>query len=215
MRKRLLIADDHALMLSGIAQLLSTDFEIVGMASDGLALVKKAKRLVPDLIVLDIGMPELNGIEATRQIDDALPSTTVIILTQQLSGNYVQAAFRAGARAYVAKQSAATELMEAIHAVFAGKFYVTSLAVPSDTKWSPGGVMDKNPADLFGDELTPRQREVLRLIATGKSAKEISSSLNISTKTVEFHKASLMDQLGMRTTAELTRYAVANGIIHD
>ncbi len=215
MAKRLLIADDHELMLAGIANMLAPEFEIVGVARDGRALVTEAKRLAPEVIVLDIGMPHLNGIEATRQILGLLPETCIIILTQQLSPNHVRAAFHAGARGYVAKQAAATELLEALRAVALGQFYVTSLAARKDTGRAASRTMDRNPADLFGDALTPRQREVLALVAQGKAAKEIASALNISVKTVDFHKGILMDELGMRTTAELTRYAIANGIVNE
>ena len=215
MPKRLLIADDHELMLAGVTQILSPEFDVVGVAHNGQTLVSEARRLVPDLIVLDIGMPELNGIEATRQVITVLPATRIIILTQQLSSTHVLAAFRAGARAYVAKQAAASELTDAVHAVLTDRYYLTSLAVPKDLKRSAGGIMSRSPADLFGDPLTPRQREVLELIAQGKQAKEIASALNISVKTVDFHKGVLMDALDMRTTAELTRYAIANGFVTE
>lgn len=214
-RKRLLIADDHELMLAGISQILAPDFDIVGTAADGRTLIEKTKTLAPDIIVVDIGMPELNGVEATRQIMEVAPQTRVVVLTQQLSSTHVQAAFRAGARAYVAKQAAATELVEAASAVLRGRYYVTSLAVPTQGTRPVGGTMDTNPAELFGDGLTRRQREVLELVAKGRSAKEIASALNISVKTVDFHKGILMDELGLRTTAELTRYAIANGIVSD
>ena len=215
MPKRLLIADDHELMLAGITQILSPELDIVGVAHNGRALVSEAERLAPDVIVLDIGMPELNGIEATRQVMAMLPATKIIVLTQQLSSTHVLAAFRAGARAYVAKQAAATELTDAVQAVLTDRYYLTSLALPKEPKRSAGGIMPRNPGELFGDPLTPRQREVLQLIAQGKQAKEIASALKISVKTVDFHKGILMDELGMRTTAELTRYAIANGFISE
>ncbi len=215
MSKRLLIADDHELMLAGITQMLSPELEIVGVARNGRVLVSEALRLAPDLIVLDIGMPELNGIEATRQIMAALPATKVIVLTQQLSPTHVLAAFRAGARGYVAKQSAATELMEAVRAILSEQYYLTVLALPKELKRSAGGAMSRNPVTFFSDPLTPRQREVLVLIAHGKQAKEIAGALNISVKTVDFHKGTLMDELGLRTTAELTSYAIANGLVLD
>ncbi len=215
MRKRLLIADDHELMLAGISQILTSEFDIVGKAGDGRTLLAQAKRLSPDIIVLDLGMPELNGVEATRQILAFLPSTKIIVLTQQLSSTHVNAAFRAGARGYVAKQAAATELLEAARTVLLGRYYLTSLAAPKEAVKAVGGAMDNNPAELFADALTPRQREVLQLVAQGKAAKEIATALNISVKTVDFHKGILMDQLGLRTTAELTRYAITNGIVSD
>lgn len=215
MRKRLLIADDHELMLAGISQIIAAEFDVVGMARNGRALLAEAQRLLPDLIVLDLSMPELNGVEATRQILAVLPNTMIIVLTQQLSSTHVNAAFRAGARGYVAKQAAATELIEAAHAVLLGRFYLTSLAAPNDGAKPVSGAMDRNPAELFVEALTPRQREVLELVAQGKSAKEIASALNISVKTVDFHKGILMTELGLRTTAELTRYAITNGLVSD
>jgi DNA-binding NarL/FixJ family response regulator len=215
MPKRLLIADDHELMLAGISHLLGSEFEIVGVARDGRTLVEEAKRLSPEVIVLDLGMPEINGIEATRQIMDLLPDTRIVVLTQQLSPNHVRAAFNAGARGYVAKQAAATELLDALKSILQGHFYVTALAVQKDSQTGTRGALQQNPGPLFGDALTPRQREVLGLVAQGKSAKEIASELNISVKTVDFHKGILMDELGMRTTAELTRYALANGFVSE
>ncbi len=215
MARRLLIADDHELMLAGITQMLSSHLDIVGVARNGRVLVSEALRLAPDVIILDLGMPELNGIEATRRILVALPGTKVIVLTQQLSPTHVLAAFRAGARAYVAKQSAATELMEAVRATLSEQYYLTVLAVPKELERSVGGTMSRNPVTFFTDPLTPRQGEVLALIAHGKQAKEIASALNISVKTVDFHKSVLMDELGLRTTAELTRYAIANGLVPD
>ena len=215
MRQTLLIADDHELMLAGISQMLAPEFDIVGQARTGRALVAEAHRLKPAVVVLDIGMPEMNGVDATRQIMAALPATRIIVLTQQLSPNYVRAAFHAGARAYVAKQAAATELLDAVRATVQGQFYVTSLAEPKNVARAVSGAMERNPAEFFGDALTTRQREVLQLVARGKSAKEIASALNISAKTVDFHKGILMDELGLRTTAELTRYALAHEVVGD
>ena len=213
--KRLLLADDHELLLTGLQHLLVAQFQIAGVVMDGRALVAEARRLQPDVVVADIGMPMLNGIEATRQIHAFSPATIVIMLTQQLSSHYVQAAFRAGARGYVAKQSATTELLKAITVTLSGKFYVTPFAVAKDGTHFSGAALKDNPADRFGNGLTVRQSEVLQLIAEGKSGKEISAALLISTKTVEFHKEALMNELGLRTTAELTRYALANGIVAD
>ena len=213
MRKRLLIADDHALMLDGLTRLLSSEFDIVGTAENGRTLVEAALRLRPDLIVLDIGMPGLNGIEASRQLSAQLPATHLVVVTQQLDPDYLRAAFQAGVRGYVAKQSASTELLLAINLVLRGSYYITPLIpapeVNGRMKLSPNA----NPSDLFGIDLTARQREVLQLIAEGRSTKEISVALRISPKTVEFHKSGLMDELGVRTTAELTRYALSKGIV--
>ena len=212
MLKRLLIADDHALMLDGLSRLLGGEFEIVGTAANGRTVIEEAKRLNPDVIILDVGMPEMNGIEAARRLTKLLPSVRIVFATQQLSQEYLHAAFAAGARGYVAKQSATTELVNAIHLALAGRYYVTPLAGAEAARLSKQDPT-QNPAELFGSKLTPRQREVLQLVAEGKSTKEISATLNISVKTVEFHRNSLMDELGLRSIAELTRYAVSQGII--
>ncbi|MFP5236994.1 MAG: response regulator [Acidobacteriota bacterium] len=212
MRKRLLLCDDHALMLEGMTRLLSAEFEVVGTAPNGRILVSEAERLQPDVIVLDIGMPEMNGIEATRRLSRSLPSAKIVIITQQLDRAYVRAAFDAGAKGYVAKQSASTELVEAIHRALRNRFYVTPL-VDQDAAEMVAFQPTRNPAEFLGGGLTPRQREVLQLVAEGKTTKEISAILKISPKTVEFHRNSLMDELGVRTTAELTRYAIHRGIV--
>jgi DNA-binding NarL/FixJ family response regulator len=212
MRKRLLLGDDHSLMLEGLARLLAGEFDIVGTATDGRTLVSEAERLQPDVIVLDIGMPELNGIEAARHLARSLPSANVVIITQQIDPAYVHAAFTAGVKAYVAKQSASTELIEAIHCALRNHFYVTPLVGKNAAELAALNP-SRNPSEFFGGALTPRQREVLQLVAEGKTTKEISAALHISPKTVEFHRNSLMDELGVRTTAELTRYAISRGII--
>jgi len=208
-KRRLLLADDHAMMLEGLSRLLADEFDVVGTAVNGRALLAEAQRLRPDVVVLDVAMPELNGIEAARRLAKILPSTKVVFITQQLDPAYLHAAFSAGAKGYVSKQSATTELVHAIRLALKDTYYVTPL-VAQDPRFSGSA----NPVAMFGAELTPRQREVLQLVAEGKSTKEISALLNISTKTVEFHRNSLMDELGVRTTAELTRYALSRGIIN-
>lgn len=214
-KKTVLLADDHQLMLAGLKAVLSNDFDIVGAVTDGRQVVSCVQRLRPDLIVMDIGMPNLNGIEAARQLQEISPGTPIIFVTQQLDGHYVRAASEAGARAYVAKHSAATELFEAVEAINAGRYYVTPLVNVGEPERYALRDPAANPAGFFGGRLTGRQREVLQLVAEGKSAKEISTALDISTKTVEFHKKSLMDELGVRTTAELIRYAIAKGIVSE
>jgi DNA-binding NarL/FixJ family response regulator len=213
-RKRILLADDHVLMLEGLKHLLASEFEIAGSVSNGRAVIEEAQRSQPDVAILDVGMPELNGIEAARILSKALPSIKIVFVTQQLAPSYLHAAFAAGARAYVAKQSAANELIDAIHAALRGQFYVTPLAGVEASRLSELNPW-RNPAEMFGAKLTQRQREVLQLVAEGKSTKEISVALRISTKTVEFHRSSLMDELGVRTIAELTRYAIAQGMVNS
>jgi DNA-binding NarL/FixJ family response regulator len=209
-RPRLLLGDDHHILLEGMRRLLERDYEIAGTGGDGRELVELAVRLVPDIVVLDIGMPLLNGIEAARQIRDLVPSVKIVFLTQQSARTYVQEAFRAGASAYVLKHAATTDLLDALHQALHGQYYVSPLIQPPENgaPFNP----KVNPRDLFGGHLTARQREVLQLVAEGKSAKEIAAIIGISIKTVEFHKASIMDELGLRTTAELTRYAIEHGI---
>lgn len=212
MRKRVLLADDHALMIEGLSRLLADEFEVVGAAPNGRVLIEDAQRLVPDVVVLDIGMPELNGIEAARRLNHLLPAVKIVFVTQQLDPAYLRAAFNAGAAAYVAKQSASTELIKAIKMALNHQFYITPQAAGEVAGYAAAHPRT-DPSELFGAELTPRQREVLQLVAEGKTSKEISSVLHISPKTVEYHRNCLMDQLGVRSTAELTRYAVSHGMV--
>ena len=210
-KARVLLADDHALMAEGMARLLSAEYEIVGISRNGRALLSDALRLNPDIVSMDIAMPELNGIEAALQLARIAPRIKVIFVTQQIDLQYLRAAFRTGALGYVAKQSVTEELLTAFRRVLAGRRYITPLLAEQ----SPNLVheLQRNPDKLFTDALTPRQREVLQLVAEGKTVREISAALNISPKTVEFHKNGLMNELGLRTTADLTRYALANHII--
>jgi DNA-binding NarL/FixJ family response regulator len=205
-RRGVLIADDHALMAEGLARILSAEYDVLGVCHDGRQLVMDATRLHPDIICLDIGMPSLNGIQAAVELTRLIPKTKLIFVTQQIELPYLRAAFRAGALGYVAKQSAGSELLAAMKMVIGGNTYITPLLAEN-------GLVDPNdlrssPTDVFTEALTPRQREVLQLVAEGRTIKEIASTLNISSKTVEFHKGCLMDELGLRTTAELTRYAL-------
>jgi DNA-binding NarL/FixJ family response regulator len=189
---------------------LGSDYDLLGTAENGRDLIALVQERKPDVVLLDISMPILNGIEAMRQIRKSMPKVQFVVVTQQANKEYVAAALRAGARGYVLKNSAASELSTAIRNALAGNYYVTplirvDLASLLDEKRSTG--------KLFEVPLSPRKREVLQLVAEGKSVKEIAHILAISNKTVEFHKASIMDQLGIRTTAELTRYAIENGIV--
>jgi len=210
-RPRIIIADDHTLMIEGLRRLLESDFEVIGTATNGRELVSLLDLMIPDAIVLDIAMPELNGIEAARTISKSHPDIKLVFVTQQIDRHYLQAAFRAGASAFVAKQSASTELQVAIHSALRGEAYITSL--PGSGKTILPDMSGIVASDLFDGGLTPRQRQVLQLTAEGRTVKEIGVSLKISPKTVEFHKSAIMDQLGLRNTADLTRYAVSHGII--
>jgi DNA-binding NarL/FixJ family response regulator len=210
-KPRIIIADDHNLMTEGLRRLLEPDFEVVGTASTGLQLIAILEHISADAVVLDIGMPELNGIEAARLISKSHPHLKLVFVTQQIDRHYIQAAFRAGGSAFVAKQSASTELRIAILSSLANQTYITPVAGIGNT--SIPETFDESTRDFFGRDLTARQREVLQLTAEGKTVKEIGVLLRISPKTVEFHKAAVMDQLGLRNTADLTRYALAHGIV--
>ena len=210
---RILIADDHVLVLEALCGILEREYKIAGTAKDGREAVEKALELEPDLVILDVSMPGMNGIEAMRQIRAAGCAAKIIFVTQQIDPEYIRAAFEAGAMGYVAKQSASSELLLAARMAMSGRYYVTPLATPK-----PGFDVESrspraNPAEMFGAGLTARQREVLQLVAEGKTTKEVALTLRISPKTVEFHRNAIMDQLGLRTTAELTRYALSHGII--
>lgn len=210
-KKTLVIADDHPLIAEGIAGFLSSEYEVLGIASNGRQLVVDVTRLRPDLVVLDISMPVLNGIEAARQIIQLVPATKLVFVTQQMELDYLRAAFHAGARGYVSKQCASDELKTALKRVVAGGTYVSPL-LEGRAAFAPVSELQKQGGAPFG-ELTTRQREVLQMVAEGKTSRQIGSLLSISAKTVEFHKKALMDQTGLRTTAELTRYAITAGMV--
>jgi len=205
-RARLLLADDHELLVDGLRKLLEPEFELIGTAADGRAAVREYARLRPDLLLLDIGLPLLNGIEVARQVRLVDPAARILFVTMQTDRIYVEEAFRAGGSGYVLKQAAARELVDAITTVLRDRTYVSPLLTTKVGTALLNGSMEA--AEAFGGKLTPRQREVLQLVAEGKTMKEIAHILDISVRTVEFHKNGLIDQLGLKTTAELTRYAL-------
>ena len=207
-RPRVLLADDHALLLGAFEKLLSADCDIVGQVSDGRALVAAAEELKPDVIVLDISMPLLNGLEAARQIKQKARGAKLVFLTMNEDTDLAAEAFRAGASAYLLKRSAASELLTAIREVLQGNSYVTPLI----TEGLVGSLLhgaDHAPSQ----DLTPRQREVLQLLAEGRSMKEVASLLKLTPRTVAFHKYRMMEQLKIKSTAELVQYAVKNHIV--
>ena len=207
-RPRVLLADDHALLLGAIDKLLDPECEIVGRAADGRTLVALAEMLKPDVIVLDISMPLLNGIEAGRQIKRKTPDVKLVFITMNEDPELAAEAFRSGASAYLLKSSAATELLTAIKEVTRGRSYVTPL-VTGDLV----GSLMQHREHSRSDELTPRQREVLQLLAEGHSMKEVAGLLHLTPRTVAFHKYKMMEQLKLRTTAELIQYAVRRHIV--
>ena len=208
---RVLLADDHQLFLEGLRGLLEDDFDIVGMVNDGRALVAAAKKLKPDLVVADISMPSLNGIEATAQIMSQVQGVKVVLLTMHPDVTYASRGFDAGVVGYVLKQSASSELLTAIREALKGRTYVTPM-VAGDLIRSYGRREPRKVED-FTKKLTPRQRETLQLLAEGKSAKEIAGMLGISQRTVEYHKYQMMRTLKIKTSAELIQFAIKKGII--
>jgi len=205
---RVLLADDHALLLTAYEKLLSGECQIVGQVTDGRALLAAAEDLKPDVIVLDISMPLLNGLEAARQIKQRLPDIKLVFLTMNEESDVAAEAFRAGASGYLLKRSAGSELSSAIREVMQGRSYITPLVAQ--------GLVDallrfntQNPEP----ELTMRQKEVLQLLAEGRSMKEVAGVLNVAPRTVAAHKYQLMQQLNVKSTAELIQYAVKHGII--
>jgi len=204
---RVMLADDHELLLGAFEKLLAGQCEIVGKASDGRALVAAADVLKPDVIVVDIAMPLLNGLEAGRQIKHRMPDVKLIFLTMSEDVELAAEAFRAGASGYVLKRSATSELATAIQEAMLGRSYITPLIT--------GGLVDSllHPPETPGDDLTSRQREVLQLLAEGRSMKEVASVLNLAPRTVAFHKYEMMKRLNVSTTAELIQYAVKHHIV--
>jgi len=205
---RVLLADDHSLLLTAFEKLLSGECEIVGQVTDGRALVTAADRLRPDVVVLDISMPLMNGLEAARQIRQRSPDIKLIFLTMNEEPDIAAEAFRAGASGYLLKRSAGSELSTAIREVVQGRSYITPLVahglVEALLKFN-----QQNPEP----ELTTRQREILQLLAEGRSMKEVAGVLNVAPRTVAAHKYQLMQQLNVKTTAELIHYAVKHGIV--
>ena len=207
---RLLLGDDHPLMLNGIRTLLAARYDVVGTAQDGRAIVEAAARLRPDIVVLDVSMPILNGIDAARQIRQAQPNVVVVFLSMHASPMYLRRALDTGALAYVLKTGAAEELLTALDQARRGRLYVSPEfgADVIESVRAAAGKPARAPAAL-----TERQRQILQLVAEGRQNKEMAEVLGVSVKTVEFHRGRLMAKLNARSVAELTRYAVQEGLI--
>jgi DNA-binding NarL/FixJ family response regulator len=209
---RILIADDHTLVRESLVSLLQAagDVQVVAQAADGLETVTKAIATRPDIVVTDIAMPRLNGIEVVRRLREALPQVRVLVLTMHQEDEYVLQAVRAGAAGYLVKDSAAEELIAAVRCLQAGRGYFGPQASKAlaDQLQHPGRQVD----DPYG-RLTPREREVFHLIVEGLTTKEIARRLDISAKTAENHRARVLDKLDVRNTAELVRYALRKGLL--
>ena len=209
-RPRVLLADDHLLVAEALKSLLTPEFDLVGVVEDGRALVEAAGRLQPDVIVADITMPQLNGIDALVRLRQSGDQVPVVFLTMHRDATFARRALEAGASGFVLKHSASVELIAALHAALEGKTYLTpQLAAEVRDAMKQGPEQARDPVG----SLTPRQREVLQLLAEGRSAKQIATSLTISTRTVEFHKYQMMETLDLHTNAELIHFAIKNGLV--
>lgn len=210
----ILLAEDHAVMRTGLRLVLERqpDFRVVGEASDGREAVALAQQQKPDVIIMDIGMPNLNGIEAARQVTTSLPQTCVVILSMHSDEAYVLRALKAGARGYLLKESAESDLISAIRAVHNGKAFFSPAVSRMLVEDYIRQLQDREIEDSY-ELLTTREREVLQLIAEGKSNKEIAAVLNVSLYTVESHRGNLMEKLNLHTVPELILYAVRKGVI--
>lgn len=207
-RARLVLADDHAIVTEGLRRLLEPEYEVVATATDGAALVRAARALRPDVVIADVSMPQLNGVDAVREIRRELPATRAIFLTMHADRTYLEEALEAGAAGFVVKHSASDEIREALAVVLRGRVYV-SPAVESRS----GARAGEAPAPRAGRRLTPQQRRVVQLVAEGHTVKQIARMLALSPKTVEFHKYRVMRDLGLRSTAQLARYAMEHGLV--
>jgi len=207
-RTRVILADDHTLMLDALKNLLEPEFEVVGIFADGLSLVEAAPALSPNVIVLDIGMPNMNGLLAGQRLKQLMPFVKLIYLTMNHDPDVAAEAFRLGASGYLVKNSAGSELVRAIREVVRGGVYVTPLM----TKDMVGSVVRNFKLRKEPRNLTLRQKEVLQLLAEGRSMKEAAFILNVSPRTVAFHKYTMMEQLHLRSSAELIQYAMRNSV---
>ena len=207
-KPRVLLADDHALILGAFEKLLAGECDIVGQVGDGRALVAAVETLNPDVVVLDISMPLLNGLDAGRQIKQKSRNVKLVYLTMNEDPDLAAEAFRAGASGYLLKSSAASELAAAIREVAQGRSYITPLVAEGLVE-----ALQQAPDRKPGEDLTPRQREVLQLLAEGRSMKEVAALLNLTPRTVAFHKYQMMEQLKVKSTAELIQYAVKHHIV--
>jgi DNA-binding NarL/FixJ family response regulator len=209
-KPRVILADDHKIVLEGLKSLLGDEFEVVASVGDGRALVEQAAVLHPDVIVADVSMPQLNGIEAARRIKKTDKTVKIVFLTMHLDATYAEDAFEAGASGFVLKHAAPSELVTAIREALKGRTYVTPLIAGDLIRaFREGGSPEKEGLR----KTSPREREILQLLAEGRSGKEIAAILSISPRTVEFHKYRMMEKLHIKSNAELVQYAVKHGII--
>ena len=208
-RPRIILADDHTLMLEALKNLIEPEFDVVGLFGDGQSLVDNAEALKPNVIVLDIGMPNMNGLIAGARLRQAMPQVKLIYLTMNHDPDMAGEAFRLGASAYLLKNSAASELLRALREVVRGGYYVTPLM----TKGMVGSFIQNFKQMKSSNQLTLRQKEVLQLLVEGRSMKEVAFALHVSPRTVAFHKYTMMEHLNIRTSAELIEYALKSSVV--
>ncbi len=213
---RILLADDHTILRAGLKMMLNAepDMEVIGEAQDGRQALEEALRLQPDIVLMDITMPDINGIEATRQIKKAMPEIKVLVLTMHENDEYVFQALRAGASGYMLKEAAATELVSALHVIQQGQFYLS----PTAQSVMVGDYLQRvrigEEKDSYSS-LTEREREILKLVAEGFTNNQIAEKLVISPKTVDTHRTHIMDKLNLHSRAELVKYAMRRGLLED
>jgi DNA-binding NarL/FixJ family response regulator len=215
-KKKILLVDDHPLFRAGLKSLLAANpsFEVVGEAGNGQEGLRLAKSLKPDLVLLDISLPDRNGLEITRELRDLFPDLRIMIISMHSKIDYITEAFRAGALGYVIKESAADRLVQGLEAVARGEYFLdSSLSHKVVEKILGSPAKETRVTDKKYDSLTPREEQILRLLAEGQPVKKIGEKLFISPKTVENHRANIMEKLGLHSTMELIRYAVRLGLI--
>jgi DNA-binding NarL/FixJ family response regulator len=208
-KPRVILADDHRMVTEGLRSIIETAFDLVEMVEDGKTLLEAVQRQRPDLVVLDVSMPVLNGIDAAAQLRKDNPNLKIVFLTMHRDVLYVKRAFENGASAYVLKHSAPAELINAMREALEGRTYVTPELVSDETEILSSGPSGRRTSSL---RLTPRRREILQLVAEGRSAKEVGRILQISSRTVEYHKYRIMDDFNLRTTADVIQFALRHGL---
>ena len=208
-KTRILLADDHTFLLQACQKMLESEFDIPAVFTDGRSLVEKAPGLKPDVIIVDISMPLLNGLDAAKELKKLIPGVKMIFLTMYPDADLAREAISAGASAYLLKTSAASELIKAIHEALKGRVYVT----PAIARAIQNSFVENPEPKFVSRELTPRQREVLQLLAEGRPMKEAAYILKVSTRTIAFHKYRMMEQLRLKSSAELIQFAVSQHLV--
>ena len=211
-RARIFIVDDHVLVLESCKRLLEPHHNIVGVANETHDLIQKVSQTAPDVVLLDISMPDQSGFETARLLKQELPALKIVFISMHLEPMFIMEAFRSGGEGYVLKQAAGKDLLSAIQHVMDRRYYFSPL-IPEDTRNSVTAHLAGMPGSELSGKLTPRQTEVLKLIALGSSIKDISDALEISQRTVVYHKTQIIEALGLKSKADLTRYAIMQGIL--